>query len=268
MTPDETQLLTALIDRVRQTQLLHTDPDAERMIRELTVARPEAAYILAQTVVMQDFALRQARAKLDDLQRQLDDARTQVAQQQAAPRSGGFFSGLFGGTPAPSPSVPPTAGPWGGRPAAASYAQQTYAPPPPPPNYGAATGYAGGAQAPSFLQGAAQTAMGVAGGALLFEGIESMFGGHHGFGGMGYGGGFGGGGFGDSVWGGGMPQETVNETVNNYYEGTPPTDSGYAGTDFTPSDQGNFTDTGFDTGGDFGSDLGGGFGNDDDSSYI
>jgi hypothetical protein len=39
----------------------------------------------------------------------------------------------------------------------------------------------------SFLRGAAQTAAGVAAGALLFEGVESMFGGHSGYGG-GYGG--------------------------------------------------------------------------------
>lgn len=265
MTPEETQLLSALVERVRATQLPHTDADAERMIRELTLSKPEAAYILAQTVVMQDYALRQARGRLNDLQRQLDETRAAAAQ---APKSGGFFSNLFGnGAPAQNASVPPTAGPWGGRPAAAAYAQQTYAPPP-PPNYGAQPGYApgyapgyGGGQAPSFLQGAAQTAMGVAGGALLFEGVESLFGGHHGFGG----GGFGGGGFGDSTWGGGMPEETVNETVvNNYYDGAPPTDSGYASTDYGSHDQSGFLDTSYDPGTDFGGDSSS-FGSDDDS---
>lgn len=264
MTPEETQLLSALVERVRSTQLLHTDADAERMIRDLTLAKPEAAYILAQTVVMQDYALRQARGKLDQLQRQLADAQAAAAQQ--TPRSGGFFSNLFGGGAAAAPP-PPQGGPWGGRPAAASYAQQGYAPPPPPnygappPNYGAQPGYgaypAGGGQ-PSFLQGAAQTAMGVAGGALLFEGVSSLFGGHHGFGGGGFGGGFG-----DATWGGGMPQETINETVvNNYYDGAPPSDSGYASADYTAPDQGGFLDTSYDPGSDFDS---GSFGSDDDN---
>ena len=106
MTPEETQLLSALVERVRSTQLLHTDSDAERMIRDLTMAKPEAAYILAQTVVMQDYALRQARAKLDDLQNQLNAAQALAAQQAQAPRSGGFFSGLFGGG-APAAAAPP-----------------------------------------------------------------------------------------------------------------------------------------------------------------
>lgn len=263
MTPEETQLLSSLVERVRATQLLHTDADAERMIRELTLAKPEAAYILAQTVVMQDYALRQARAKLDDLQRQLASAQSLAAQQAQAPKSGGFFSNLFGGGAAAAAAPPPSGGPWGGRPAAASYAQQGYAPPPPPPNYGAQPGYAqypaGGGQ-PSFLQGAAQTAMGVAGGALLFEGVSSLFGGHHGFGG----GGFGGSGFGDTAWGSGMPQETVNETVvNNYYDGTAPSDSGYASTDYAAPDQAGFLDTSYDPGSDFDS----GF-SDDDSSFT
>ena len=264
MTPEETQLLSALVERVRSTQLLHTDSDAERMIRDLTAAKPEAAYILAQTVVMQDYALRQARARLDDLQNQLNNAQALAAQQAQAPRSGGFFSGLFGGGAAAAAPPPPAAGPWGGRPAAASYAQQGYAPPPPPPpNDGAQTGYAqypaGGGQ-PSFLQGAAQTAMGVAGGALLFEGVSSLFGGHHGFGGGGFGGGFG-----DAAWGNGMPQETINETVvNNYYDGTSPSDSGYASSDYAAPDQGGFLDTSYDPGSDFDT---GGF-SDDDSSFT
>jgi hypothetical protein len=55
------------------------------------------------------------------------------------------------------------------------------------------------------LRSAAQTAAGVAAGALAFEGIESLM---HGFGGGGYGTG---GGFG---MGGGRPEEIIN---NNYY---------------------------------------------------
>jgi hypothetical protein len=59
-----------------------------------------------------------------------------------------------------------------------------------------------GGGAPSFLRGAAQTAAGVAAGALAFEGIRSLF--SH----PGYGSGFGG-------FGGSPVEETV---VNNYYD--------------------------------------------------
>jgi len=61
---------------------------------------------------------------------------------------------------------------------------------------------------PSFLRGAFQTAAGVAAGALVFEGIESMFRGF-GHGGYGRGGPGFGGGFGD------RPVEVIN---NNYYD--------------------------------------------------
>ena len=60
---------------------------------------------------------------------------------------------------------------------------------------------------PSFLQGAMQTAAGVAAGTLAVEGIESMlhgFGGHHG-------------GYGLGGFGGGYGERPVEEVVNNYY---------------------------------------------------
>jgi hypothetical protein len=63
-------------------------------------------------------------------------------------------------------------------------------------------GFGGG----GFLRSAATTAAGIAGGALLFEGIQSMFGGH------------GGGG----LFGGSQMQPGLSETViNNYYENDP-----------------------------------------------
>jgi hypothetical protein len=103
---------------------------------------------------------------------------------------------------------------------------------------------------PSFLRSAATTAAGIAGGALLFEGIESLMGGHGGFGG-----GYGGAGFGGF---GGQPG--ITETVvNNYYDTPAP---GTDQADFQPgADNANF-DQGFDQGGDFtdaGFDQGGGF---------
>jgi hypothetical protein len=243
MTPEERQLLTGLADRIKNAPAQQKDEEAAALIRDLTLARPDTAYILAQTTLMQDFALRSAQAQIADLQRQLTEAR----QAPAASGGGSFLGGLFGG--GGSPSMPPAGagGPWA-RPQTA-YAQPTYA----QPTYAAPVLQP--SQTSGFLQSAAQTAVGVAGGMLLFEGMESLFSGHHG--GWGYGGGPWGGGFG----GGYAPTENITEIVNNNYYDTPA--GGPQSADFAqdPGLQGDsgFTDTGFDDGGDFSN-------NDDDLS--
>jgi hypothetical protein len=258
MTPEERQMLTSLTERVRAAPAQQKDIEADGIIREMVEAKPDATYVLTQTVLVQDFALRNAKAQIEALQQQLTDAH-QTAAQQAQPRS--FLSGLFGGGASATAANPPQSGPWG-RPAAPqpNYGyqqppQQAYAPPP-GGGYAPQPGYA--PQQPSFLQGAAQTAVGVAGGAFLFQGIESLFGGHSGGGFLGGGG------------AGMMPQETVNETVNNYYDdnNNNPNDPGFS------QDQGGFDNTSYDPGNDPGfdnsnlddSDFSGG-GNDDSGFF-
>ncbi|HYZ41212.1 MAG TPA: DUF2076 family protein, partial [Stellaceae bacterium] len=130
------------------------------------------------------------------------------------------------------PSGPPPAAPWTRSPQVAS------APPSQPygqpggiaqPGYGQPPGggfMGGGMGGGGFLRSAAATAAGVAGGALLFQGIESLFG-HHYAGGL---------------MGGGMTPGLGETVVNNYYG----------------------SDT--DTGGDWSSDAGGAGGGGDWSS--
>jgi hypothetical protein len=153
MTPEERQLLTTLADRVKSTPPQQKDLEADQLLQQLVRERPDTAYILAQTVLMQDFALRNAQAQIDDLRRQLSQ---------------------------PSASVP-RVNPWGGPPQGRPYDD---APPPPPPAAGYPGSYGGPVMQPSqtggFLRSAAQTAAGVAGGALLFQGINSLFSGHSG----------------------------------------------------------------------------------------
>ncbi|GGF01185.1 ABC transporter substrate-binding protein [Aliidongia dinghuensis] len=246
MTPEERQLLTALADRVRNTPVQQKDEEAAALIRDLVQARPDTPYILAQTTLMQDFALRTAQAQIADLQRQLTEAK------QAAPATGGgsFLGGLFGTS---SQSVPPS-GPWV-RPQAQAYAQ-------PQPAYTQPV-YAAPVLQPSqtsgFLQSAAQTALGVAGGMMLFEGMESLFSGHHG--------GWGGGPWGGGPWGGGGgygPTENITEIVNNNYYDTPSSGAEPRSADYSPDP--GYQDASFDDGSDPGSDLGGDFGSDDDQS--
>ena len=190
MTPQEESMLNDLISRVGQTRLSEKDPDAEQLLNQGLGRNPDALYILAQTVLVQKYALEQAQAQLQQLQ-----------QQQQAPhpaRSTSFLGSLLGHrdpAPPPPPPLPP---------------QPSYgAPPPPygqpygqqwgpPPGYGAPPPQSGG---PSFLRSAATTAAGVAAGALAFEGVESLM---HGFGnsaGLGGGSGL----FGGT--GGGAPEE-------------------------------------------------------------
>ena len=229
MTPQEKELITSLMDRLKKVGGEPKDAEAEALIRQSTAQQPNAPYQLVQTVLIQDMALNQAQTRIADLEKRLADA---TARTQ--PTS--FLGGLAGRTGASPPF-----GPWG-QPAPAApvqgqggygqggygqvgYARPDYAPPPPP-----LAGVQGGS---GFLRSAAATAAGVAGGALLFEGIQSMLG-HHA----------------DGILGGIPQQPAITETViNNYYgdEGEPDAPQDYgaedvdSGVDFAP-------DNGFDDG--------------------
>ena len=230
MTPQERDLITTLLSRLKSTAGQPKDPEADALIRQAMAEMPDAPYYLVQTVLIQDLSLHQAEARIADLEKRLGDANA----AQSAPTS--FLGSLFGRSqPAqPSGSVP-SAGPWSRGPnvapppqGAPQYAQPGYAQPAPAqpgyaPGGGGMFGSAGGGG--GFLQSAAATAAGIAGGALLFQGIQSLFGPH-------YGGGF----------LSGMPtQPGISETVNNYYgdQGAPGTTQADAGLD---QDHGNDAD--------------------------
>jgi uncharacterized protein len=195
MTPQEESMLNDLIGRVEQTQLTEKDAEAEQLLQQRLARNPDALYILSQTVLVQKYALEQARGQIDQL-RQLQQAPPPPQPAHAT----SFLGSLLGHrdpVPPPPPQPPPPP-PGYGPPA---YAQQPWSPNPAYGAYGAPP-QSGGAS--SFLRTAATTAAGVAAGALAFQGVESLM---HGFG---HPGGFGGGGY----FGGGAPEETI---VNNYY---------------------------------------------------
>jgi hypothetical protein len=216
MSPEERQLLTGLFDRIRGAANTPRDQEAEALIQDATKAQPYAPYFLAQTVLVQDQALRAANDRLQELEGKVKDLESQAA---SGPRSGGFLSGLgslFGGSsgsssapragmPPPGSALragmPPPGGRWGQSPAQGGWQQppQGYAPP------GTAPGPWGG-QGGGFLTGALGTAAGVAGGVLLADSIRGLFAGHNNS--LGIGSGFGG-------MGPGLGGETV---VNNYYD--------------------------------------------------
>jgi hypothetical protein len=201
VTPQEEQLINSLVEKINQTQLQEKDPDAESLLNNGLNANPDAQYILAQTVLVQNIALEQARAQVAQLQQQVQQARQQPAHATS------FLGNLLGHhDPPPQPAY--------------LSPQQGYVPPPPPP-----PGYDPQYQQPqyipagqpSFLRGAMQTAAGVAAGALAFEGVEAVL---HGIGGFGHGGyGMGMGGFGmPGMMGGGFERPVEETVVNNYYD--------------------------------------------------
>ncbi|WP_348261498.1 DUF2076 domain-containing protein [Telmatobacter sp. DSM 110680] len=201
MTPQEEQLLNSLIERVNQTQLDEKDPDAEALLNQKLAPNPDALYMLAQTVLVQNIALDQAKAQVAQLQQQLQQQRPQPAHTTS-------FLGRLLGEHDPAPQTQ-----YQQAPTPPYQPVPQYAPPSQPyPQYGQPqypqAQYVPVGQ-PSFLRGAMQTAAGVAAGALAFEGVESIL---HGFGHSGYGPGYGMGGFGM----GGRPEETIIN--NNYYD--------------------------------------------------
>jgi hypothetical protein len=168
MTPDEQSLLQAFLQDLVQTRAGPKDPDADAMIAQALRASPDAAYVLVQHAILSDQALHAAQDQIAQLQ-------AQSRGGAPAPAARGFLGG-------PSP--------W----AQAAAPDQYSSPPPAPPRQGffGPGPFNNGGGLGSFLRSAGTTAAGVAGGALLFDGITSLFGGNYYDGSGGGGGGFGG----------------------------------------------------------------------------
>lgn len=183
MTSEERDLINGLFDRLKTLPPIAKDADADQQIRAQIAALPDAPYHLVQTLLVQEHALQNAQLKINQLQQQLATAQP---VSSAPGQSGGFLSGLFHRQPS---AVPP--------------------PLPTYPTTAAMAPSAGG----GFLRGALTTAAGVAGGSLLFQGIEDLLGHRSGAFGSMLGGGYGGGGF--------MPPDNVEVINNNNYYGNP-----------------------------------------------
>jgi len=173
MTPQERQLVAELFDRLAALESAPRDPDAERTIAEGLQHAPHATYALVQTALVQDEALKRAHARIQELEGQPPE------QQQ---ESRGFLDNMRdallgrderrGAVPPVRPGGAGSSGVWG-QPSGA----------PPAAGWGPAMGPTGPApigSGGSFLGTAAASAAGVIGGAMLLNGIRSMFGPHSG----------------------------------------------------------------------------------------
>lgn len=93
MTEQEKQMITSLADRMRNAPPPHVDRDADALIRQTIGAQPDALYVLAQTVLIQEMALNQAKAQL------ASQPPAPFLPSQGAPA--GYAPGYAPGYPAP-----------------------------------------------------------------------------------------------------------------------------------------------------------------------
>ena len=164
MDQNERQIIDELFGKLRQAEAQSgpRDAQAEGFIREQVARQPAAPYLMAQAIVIQEQALAQSQARIQQLEEQLR------SRPAASSGGGGLFGSLFGGgTQQRQPAPPPSNSPWGnqggqqqvGDPRVAQYANPQYQQ----------------RQGGGFMAGAMQTAMGVAGGMLIGSALGSMF---------------------------------------------------------------------------------------------
>jgi hypothetical protein len=152
MDHQDRQAIEHLFGKIAQVEGQAGAPDAQAadFIRSQIARQPNAPYYMAQTIVVQEQALSAAQGRIQQLEHEL-------ANRPAG--GGGFLSGLFGGGQSrPQPHQP--------------YQPQHGLSPHMAPGMGGMGQQRGGG---GFLAGAAQTAMGVAGGVLLGNMIAGAF---------------------------------------------------------------------------------------------
>lgn len=139
MQQNEQHLIRDLFAKLRAVEGQERDPEAERLIAEEMRRTPNAAYAMAQTIIVQNAALERAQAQLEGR----DD---RFASERAPGAMGAPPLGRSGTVPS-----------FGSQPALGAQAR--------------------GQQGGGFLANAGQVALGVAGGMLIGEAAKSIFGG-------------------------------------------------------------------------------------------
>jgi uncharacterized protein len=184
MTPQESQLVTDLFDRLARLESAPRNAAAEQLIADGLQRAPHAIYTLVQTALVQDEALKRASVRIEELEAQMPSAETE--EQQPA----SFLNtmrdvvtgraGARGSVPSVRTSVPglqprdilsPESQSQNARPQGGQLRSEL--PPQPAPEYPNSAPFSSGG---SFLGNAASTAAGVIGGSLLLNSIRSMFG--------------------------------------------------------------------------------------------
>lgn len=156
MNVQEREQLTTFLQQLAQVQAGTKDEEAQAMIAGTFARQPDAAYLVVQRALFLDAALQEAQAQIAQL-------KAQLAQQHPAPAASSFLDATtWGRQPSPVFSAPAMSNP-----SVQAVQPAPFAPP------------ARGFQGPGFLSNMATTAAGVAAGAFLFQGINSLVGSHH-----------------------------------------------------------------------------------------
>ena len=164
MQQQERELIAGLFGRLQPFESQPRDPEAEALIKESIARQAASPYLLVQTVLVQEQALKAAQERIAELEAKASQASPSASFLGSAPKIGPWGSAQAQSAPQPSvpPTVPPTV------PSSRSPLQAALSPQQP---MGMMGGGGGG-----FLRTALTTAAGVAGGALLFEGIRNLMG--------------------------------------------------------------------------------------------
>ncbi|GHB23001.1 DUF2076 domain-containing protein [Salinicola rhizosphaerae] len=157
-TQEEDRLIDGLFDRLEQAESAtgERDSDAEARIRSRLERQPHAPYYMAQTILIQEEALKRLNERVEKIER-----------EAGSPASGGFLAGLFGAgesSPSRRPSTPADSGRFGDR-----AARET-------PRAEVGNALRGSSRSGGFLGGALQTAAGVAGGVVMGHMLMDLFG--------------------------------------------------------------------------------------------
>jgi hypothetical protein len=192
MNSEEQTLIDGLFAKLKQaeTDSAPRDPQAEARIKEHLGQQPGAPYYMAQSILVQEVAIKQLEAQSRQRDEQIQQLQAELQRTKVQPpapaQSGGFLSSIFGGGAREPQAQQPTAPQQRpSNPQASAGGWRDSGPASPPPYNSAAPqgNYAQPQQAPAapmgsgFLGGALKTAAGVAGGVMLAEGISSLF--HH-----------------------------------------------------------------------------------------
>lgn len=179
MQSEEQRLIDGLFSRLKTAEANSAPRDAaaQQLIQQHLREQPAAGYYMAQTILIQEAAIKELNSRVQGLEAQVAQLQHASKQQQS---SGGFLAGLFGGG---SRAAEPQQQAQAGRSSDAIPGAQNYQNAAPGSyNNAPAQGYAqqsySAPRGGGFMAGALQTAAGVAGGVVLGNMLTSMFS-HH-----------------------------------------------------------------------------------------
>ncbi|AFJ48007.1 DUF2076 domain-containing protein [Shimwellia blattae] len=171
MQSEEQRLIDDLFSRLQQAenQSGAREAGAEALIAEHIKQQPGAPYYMAQTILIQEAAIKQLSSRVEAL-----EAEATRLRETARPASGGFLAGLFGGGQK-APTSEPGYQSGGSAPIPGTRPGSHYTGNNIPGNASYAAPAPQASRGGGFMAGALQTAAGVAGGVMLGNMLTSMF---------------------------------------------------------------------------------------------